>query len=283
MDLHRQIEQQYASKQGCLFYKTVMGDGGFDIHYGRYANSRTSMRQATEAATTRLLELAESLTSSAEIRSVIDLGSGRGGSAHSLVQRRGWTITCVDLCDSHLRENIRRAEELGIDGQINTWQGSFEALPDGWTDRFDMAWAQESLCHAEDLTKAVAGMVRVTRPCGVVVFSDVMVSSEATPDQEKAFSSVNAIVRLKSPEQYRQILIENGLREILFEDWSEHLESNFKKMLEQIEIHRAELVHRGVDPDHLTRFSSSLQQRLAGAGKILRWGAYVAKNLSENP
>lgn len=277
-DLHDQIRQQYASDRGRQFYQTVMGDGGFDIHYGLYADASTTMRQATQAATKRLLKLAIEILPKSEITSVLDLGSGRGGPAHFLATACDATITCVDLCQRHHEENLRQAEESGISKRIDTWLGSFESLPQDWRERFDMTWGQESFCHASDIAQVVHQAHRVTCVGGVIAFSDILLSADASDSQAEAFSDVNAVIRLSTKQRYTDLLAEVGFTEIEFEDWTPSLKANFDRMLEQIGRSRDSLVRSGVQETYLAQFSAALRERINWAeGSVLQWGAFVGR------
>ncbi len=276
-ELHERIDQQYASPRGRAFYKTVMGDGGFDIHYGIYRDSAATMREATAAATDRLYQLAAEVLPRAEGLEVLDLGAGRGGPAHRLATTRAAKVTCVDLCDEHQRENRDQAVVLGIEHQISQWTGAYESLPEAWTGKFDLVWAQESLCHAADLSAVIDEAYRVTRPGGVFALTDIMLSESATPDQAAVFSGVNAVTRLSTPATYRSELIRAGFVVAGAEDWSEHLESNFRRMLLQIEKRSKDLSKSGVDQDYVDRFSQSLRERIRWSeGAVLRWCVFIA-------
>lgn len=276
-DLHQRIQQQYASERGRHFYKTVMGDGGFDVHYGLYDNADATMSEATLAATKRLVELALRVIDPSEITAILDLGSGRGGSAHYLASRFECVVTCVDLCQEHHEENHRQASTLGVADRIDTWLGSFESLPDEWIALYDVTWGQESFCHAEDQDQLMEEAFRVTRPGGAIVFSDILLSDQASDADAAAFSDVNAVITLSTLDQHRHRMTRAGFRNIQFEDWTHHLGANFKRMLNQINHHREQLQHQGVDAEYIEEFERSLRQRLQWTeGSVLQWGAFTA-------
>lgn len=149
-DHHSLVRSQYDLRSGTPFYRQVMGDGSPVIHYGIYESAETSMRQATENSSKRLLEIALDRLSPATPDLIIDLGSGPGGSAHFLAEETPASLTCVDLCAHHHRENMEIAASLGLAGRIGTWTGSFESLPQDWSGKYDLAWSQEAFCHAAD-------------------------------------------------------------------------------------------------------------------------------------
>ena len=275
--LHDRIRQQYASEQGRPFYRAVMGAGGFDIHYGLYADESTTMQDATRAATDRLLELAKRGQSSTAWGRLLDLGSGRGGPAHRLANACECLVTCVDLCAEHHEENLQQAAKAGVGDRIETWLGSFEDLPAEWGSRFDAVWGQESFCHAADVHRLLREVHRVLRSGGVLAFSDIMIEQSACASDLSAFAGVNAIMKLTTQDSYARLLDQTGFIEVKMEDWTDHLERNFREMLANINLHHAELVQSGVDAQYLTDFATSLESRIKWVrGSVLHWGAFTA-------
>jgi ubiquinone/menaquinone biosynthesis C-methylase UbiE len=212
-DHHRGILAQYSAEVGTAFYRTVMGDGVPVIHYGIYVEPSTSMQQATENATRRLLEIALRKSGIFPPKEIIDLGSGPGGSAHFLAKQTAATVTCVDLCPHHHRENETLAASLGLADRIRTWTGSFEIMPDDWAGKFDLAWSQEALCHASDKPAALREIRRVLRPGGVFVFSDILLSETAPPSEAEVFGKVNAVTKLSTAKDHLRDQTEDGFTE----------------------------------------------------------------------
>jgi sarcosine/dimethylglycine N-methyltransferase len=274
---HRGILAQYSAEVGTTFYRTVMGDGAPVIHYGIYQEPSTSMQQATENATRRLLEIALQKSGSFPPSEIIDLGSGPGGSAHYLAKRTAATITCVDLCPHHNRENETLAATLGIPDRIQTWTGSFEKLPEDWSGKFDLAWSQEALCHATDKAAALREIRRVLRPGGVLVFSDILLSETAPAQEAHVFSKVNALTQWSTAKDHLRDLTGAGFIEAEHIDWTPQLQENFRRMRSQIEVNRAPLMAQGVPAALLESFATSLDQRLAWRDEsVLEWGVFVA-------
>ncbi|MCA9139260.1 MAG: methyltransferase domain-containing protein, partial [Planctomycetales bacterium] len=271
---HQRVLNQYSESSGASFYRWVMGDGGCDIHYGIYDGVST-MQDATRASTKRLLEIALRSLADGPVEKVIDLGAGRGGSAHLIAQSTGAEVTCVDLCDHHLRDNQAKAFELGIGEKIRTLTGEFERLPTEFTSQFDLAWSQESICHAEHKQPVINEAYRVLRPGGVFAFSDILLAENATPEQSAAFTDVNAVTQLGTSTEYINSLESAGFKEITYEDWTPYLADNFATMLEMIRRHRDRLIESNVPAEHIDKFAAALRQRLTWKpGEIMCWGAF---------
>lgn len=277
-DHHRGILEQYSEEAGTAFYRTVMGDGAPVIHYGIYENHGTTMREATENATRRLLEIALRKLGTFPPKEIIDLGSGPGGSAHFLAKVTFATVTCVDICPHHNRENQTLAAALGLADRIRTWTGSFEKLPLEWSGKFDVAWSQEALCHADDKSAVLREIRRVLRPGGIFVFSDILLAANAPEEEADVFRGVNAVTKWSNTEEHLHDLAEAGFTEMEHIDWTPHLAENFRRMLIRIEDNRSFLMADGVPADLLDRFADSLRKRIAWApGSVLEWGAFACR------
>lgn len=259
-----------------------MGDGGWDIHYGLYENSDVSMRDATLASTNQMLQMVCEISNRESVQQIVDLGCGSGGSTLLLSQQFDADVTGVDLCPPH-REFAEKANSLGISERALLHAGSFECMPDEWSGRYDLAWAQESLCHSARLSDSVSEAARVLREDGLFAFSDIMLAESATREAAQAFADVNAIVRLQKPSHYRALLGDCGFQIERECDWSEHLESNFQKMIRQIESNDSRLVGEGVTRAHLDRFLQSLRQRIQWTRcNVMHWGVFVSRKRRES-
>jgi sarcosine/dimethylglycine N-methyltransferase len=255
-----------------------MGDGAPVIHYGIYDTASTTMREATEAATRRLLRMALDFSEGLRLDQIIDMGSGPGGSAHLLATELGAKVTCVDLCEHHHEENLAIARELGLSHMIETWTGSFECLPADWNRRFALAWSQEALCHAQDKCATFREVRRVLCDGGVFAFSDILLSASAPVSEAEVFRQVNAVTQWSSAAEHLRDLKEAGFTEISHIDWTVHLNENFRRMKRQIHQNREHLLREGVAKGLLDRFADSLEKRLAWApGSVLEWGSFVCR------
>jgi SAM-dependent methyltransferase len=278
----QRILDQYASPAGRTLYRHVMGDGGDHIHYGLYGlrghcgDESTPMREALAASSRRLLDMALTRLDPASLKDILDLGAGAGGPAKCLLSWTGAGLTCVDLGGPPLRDLERWALSAGLSSRLRTFQGSFGGLPSAWSESFDLVWSQDALCHAEDRAAVFSEARRVLRPGGVLVFSDILLAGDAPVEEARAFTAVNAVHHLGTPEAYARDLRRAGFAEVHCEDWSAHLPMNFLRMRRQIDLLRPRMLEEGVGPDLLDRFAAALERRLRWKpASVLLWRAYL--------
>lgn len=276
-DIHARVLAQYSDDRGAEFYRCVMGGGGPSIHYGHYTTPDTPMREAAQASTAALLEMADRHGASHRHR-VIDLGSGAGGPAHQIAARTGAKVTCVDLSGDLHRANLREAESAGLIDRIETCQASFDALPPEWSNKFDLAWSQDALCHAPDRPTVFREVRRVLNPDGLFVLSDILRDDNATEAGVAAFTGVNAVNALASPTKTTAALESAGFTILETQDWSHHLRANFSAMLAQIQLHREAMIAEGVSEARIDTFARSLENRLTwSADPVMRWMAFACR------
>ena len=274
-----QVLEQYDSEQGRAFYRQVMGDSGFNIHYGIYPSANETMKAASENIIAYLAELARQHGIYLPQARVLDLGSGTGGAAHYLADHFGCQVTCVNISPEQNKVNRARATELGVSEQIEIVECSFDDLPQAWSGRYDLIWSEEALCHATDKASVIKQAARVLKAGGTMVFSDIM-RGELNTDTH-TFSDRNAISDLASPSDYFRMCLENGLCNLHYHDLSHHLPLNFQKMIDQIDRHYQQLVTQGVAAEYADNFRQSLVDRIDAAYEgNFSWGCFAMNKAS---
>ncbi|MEU3370398.1 methyltransferase domain-containing protein [Streptomyces sp. NPDC006660] len=120
------------------FYDAVWG--GEDIHVGMYAHAREPIAEASHRTVRHAANrIADLLGPDA---TVLDLGSGYGGSARALAERFGCHVVAIDLSEEHNRRHRAANARRGLDHLIGVQTRSLNDLP-GHPARFDVVSSLE--------------------------------------------------------------------------------------------------------------------------------------------
>ncbi len=107
--------------------------------------------------------------SARQARDVLELGAGVGfNSLHLARKHPDVSFTGVDLLPRHVAQANAAAKDLA---NLSFQQGDFETMPD-FPQRFDLIFAVETLCHADDPDALCQGIAECLRPGGEIVIFD---------------------------------------------------------------------------------------------------------------
>lgn len=135
-----------------------------------------------------LLEVNRLMAEKAAIRrgeSVLDAGCGIGGSSVWLAERFGVSVTGINLVNAQVERATRYAAKRGMSGRARFEVADYTAtrLPG---ESFDVAWAQESICHAPDKAAFLNEAFRLLKPGGRLVMVDYIDSGRPkNPDESR--------------------------------------------------------------------------------------------------
>lgn len=214
---------------------------------------------------------------------VLDLGSGHGGGTHAIVKKFGCHVSGINLGPQQNEMNLERCKELGIADKVDVRVGNInDGLPKEWESSFDYVFSCEVLCHAavkEDVFKEI---YRVLKPGGVLVFTDIMGSDEASEEALRPFTDRNATTYMGRPSKYIQAIKGAGLKHLCFWDQSEHLETFFRGMYKQTVDNKETMLKAGLTEKYLQSWEKSLSERAEIQSKesAFAWGVFVAKKMA---
>lgn len=159
---------------------------GLDDKQAREHAARLELRAGAESEISARDEYVR-LLGAAPGERMLDVGCGSGAVTRTLAQRvaPGGRAVGLDTSPALLKVARELADEAGFGAAIEFKEGDCRALP--FPDAsFDAVVAATTLCHVPDPGRALAEMVRVTRPGGRIgVFDlDGDMSLFAHPDRE---------------------------------------------------------------------------------------------------
>ncbi|MGW3205732.1 SAM-dependent methyltransferase [Streptomyces sp. NPDC001135] len=271
-DLEESTRSYYETSDVDAFYDAVWG--GEDIHVGVYAHTREAIASASHRTVQHAADrVADVLGPDA---TVLDLGSGYGGSARALAERFGCRVVALDLSEEHNRRHRAANVRRGLDGLIEVVTGSLNRLPYE-AERFDVVWSLEVLCHVADRDAALAEAVRVLKPGGALVFSDIMTAEDTPAEAVRLALSRLGVQSLATPSFYLESLSGLGL-EAGFEDRTADLTTHYARLEEEVRRRTPEL--RGViSPAYLDDLLANLPLWTdITRRRLLRWGLFHARH-----
>lgn len=268
----RDTRRYYDSADVDAFYDSVWG--GEDIHIGIYTDPHEDIATASRRTIGHTADKAAELFGPQS--NVLDLGSGYGGSARALATRFGCRVAALDLSEQHNRRHRLTNSKHGLDNLIDVTTGTLDELPYP-ADHFDVVWSLEVLCHAPDRRRALREAMRVLRPGGALLFSDIMAAEDAP-----AGALQPAIRRLGVPDLattafYRAQLSALGFPHTDFEDRSADIATHYARLDEEVRRRAGELRDL-ISPAYLDGLLANLPlwKDLTRQG-LVRWGLFDAR------
>lgn len=137
------------------------------LHYGYWDDTTDTFHEA-------LLNTNHRLAKYGQIRStdrVLDAGCGVGGSALFLANMIGCECVGITLSQKQVDSANKLAAEKGLKGRCTFQVRDFTKT--GYPDQsFDVVWAVESVCHANDKADFIKEAYRLLKPGGRLIMAD---------------------------------------------------------------------------------------------------------------
>jgi len=153
------------------------------------------------AATDRLI--AEAAVRAEDV--VLDVCSGMGGPARYLAWKTGCDVTGLDITASRVAGATELTRVAGLSGSVRFVHGNALAMP--FADAsFTLAMAQESFAHIPDKPRLLAECARVLRPCGRLVFSDILHRGNLSGEDMQQLFEGMTFSEIATAEGYAELL-----------------------------------------------------------------------------
>jgi SAM-dependent methyltransferase len=149
---------------------------------------------------------------------VVVAGSGRGVTAEWLATRTGASVTGVDPDPDDIERADERARSVSGPLHLTYQQAPLDDLPYE-SNVFDAAIGEPELAAALDPERAVAELVRVTKPMGPVVLLQLTWSSELR-DSARELVVQRLGLRPRLLVEWKQMLRDAGAVDIQVDDWT---------------------------------------------------------------
>jgi len=159
------------------------------------------------------------LTDMSEGLEVLDVGCGKGVSLEFFVREYGVRGSGVESDSRLVAEANDRFREADLAARVQVQQGSADRLP--YRDAiFDVSVGEIGMTTDARAADAVRELVRVTRPGGAVVLVQPVWKAPVDEDRRQVLES-HLGVKPGMLVEWKRLLKENGVTQILIEDWSD--------------------------------------------------------------
>lgn len=149
------------------------------LHYGYWDETTSTFREA-------LANINQILANEAEIKAgmnILDAGCGIGGSSIWLAQHNNTRVTGITLSAKQAARGNDIAQKIGLENQVS-FQVQDYTNTNFESNTFDVVWAIESICHAEDKKKFVDEAFRLLKPGGKLIMADFFIVNEGTQKEQ---------------------------------------------------------------------------------------------------
>lgn len=150
-------------------------------------------------------------------KTVLDVGSGVGGTSRCLAKEFGCRVTGIDLTDEYCRASTILTGRTGLAHLVDCRQGDATDLPfaDG---TFDVVWTEHVAMNIQNKSRLYAEMHRVLKPGGTLAIYDVLAGPSGPVLFPVPWARTPDSSFLATPDELRRLLVDAGFT---VEAWSD--------------------------------------------------------------
>lgn len=257
----------YDSEAADRFYFNVWG--GEDIHIGIYYHDNESIYDASRRTVEHMASLIPHEIS--EETTLLDLGSGYGGSARYLARTFGCKVVALNLSELQNQRNRKINREAQLDHLIEVVDGNFEDVPFD-DNSFDIIWSQDSFLHSGDREKVMIEASRLLKSGGTFIFTDPMQVEDVPKKELKPVLDRIHLETMGSIDYYCNMATKYGFEKVAIEDHTPQLINHYSHVRKELEHRYAEII-RICGADYVDRMIEGLKHWVEkGKKNYLQWG-----------
>lgn len=151
----------------------------FSMHYGFWDKTTKNLHQALM----RENEILAKIAKIGKMDRVLDAGCGVGGSSIWLAKNIGCQVVGITLSQKQVDTAYKNAKKVVVSHLVNFLKKDFTKT--GFADgSFDVVWAIESVCHAQDKSKFIKEAYRILKKGGRLILADGFCSKRNYNNEE---------------------------------------------------------------------------------------------------
>jgi tocopherol O-methyltransferase len=215
---------------------------------------------------------------------VLDAGCGIGGPAMVLAQEYGAVVTGVTIAARQVTTARRRASRKDLLGKVDFALVDYTDTPYA-DETFDVVWAIESVCHADDKGAFLKEAARLLRPGGRLVIADGFAAdrtlTKAEADVMRSWLDGWRVPHLLSLESFSEAAQQAGLQTLSSQDVTDLVMPSSRRLYASSValggFHRAGQLLGLRGEEHAGNIAAARDQYLALRAGMWQYGLFLAE------
>ncbi len=199
------------------------------MHYGYWDKRVKTLPEALEKENEILAEKVKIKKSDI----VLDAGCGVGGSSIFLAKKYRCNVIGITLSKKQANSASEKAKKAKVTDRTKFFVMDYEHTTFS-SKKFDVVWAIESFCHAENKKQFIEESFRILKPNGRIIIADGFTKKEAVTASEKdimnKFLSGFQVNYLETPSNIKIFLKKAGFQKITYMNITKNILPSSVKM-----------------------------------------------------